>query len=103
MPREQQEETPVEPINVSVHLRCSSRVRVPPEFYGFHITAKGDTFISDSTLVNLDEPNNYKEAMAGPESAKWKEAIDKEIQSMYDNQVWNLVNQLIKLIKSFKN
>ena len=30
--------------------------------------------------------------MAGPESAKWKEAMDSEIQSMYDNQVWNLVD-----------
>ena len=57
--------------------------------YGFHITTKGDTFISDSALISLDEPNNYKEATAGPESAKWKEAMDSEIQSTYDNQVWN--------------
>ena len=32
--------------------------------------------------------------MAGPESAKWKEAMDSEIQSMYDNQVWNLVENV---------
>ena len=31
--------------------------------------------------------------MEGPEAAKWKEAMDSEIQSMYDNQVWNLVDQ----------
>nr|GEV17964.1 ribonuclease H-like domain-containing protein [Tanacetum cinerariifolium] len=30
--------------------------------------------------------------MANPEAAKWKEATKSEIQSMYDNQVWNLVN-----------
>ncbi|GJS24275.1 retrotransposon protein, putative, ty1-copia subclass [Tanacetum coccineum] len=30
--------------------------------------------------------------MASPEAAKWKEAIKSEIQSMYDNQVWNLVD-----------
>ena len=65
-----------------------------PMFYGFHITTEGDTFISDSTMVNLDEANNYKEAMAGPESAKWKETMDSEIQSMYDNQVWNLVGNV---------
>nr|GEZ26783.1 hypothetical protein [Tanacetum cinerariifolium]GEZ27043.1 hypothetical protein [Tanacetum cinerariifolium] len=40
----------------------------------------------------LDEPANYKEAMESPEVAKWKEAIKSEIQSMYDNQVWNLVD-----------
>ena len=47
--------------------------------------------IGDKTLVNLDEPASYKEAMAGPEAAQWKEAMDSEIQSMKDNQVWNLV------------
>ena len=62
--------------------------------YVFHITTKGDTFISDSTVINLDEPNNYKEAMASAESAKWKEAIDSEIQSMYDTHVWNLVDNV---------
>ena len=46
-------------------------------------------------LIDLDEANNYTEAMAGPESAKWKEAMDSEIQSMYDNQVWNLVENVL--------
>ena len=87
-----EEETPVEPIDESLPLRRSDRVRVHPQFYGFHITTEGDTYISDGTLINLDEPNSYKEAMAGPESAKWKEAMDSKIQSMYDNQVWNLVD-----------
>ena len=67
---------------------------MPPEFYGFHITTDGDTFVSDRTLTNLDEPANYREAVAGPESAKWKEAMDSEIKSMYDNQVWNLVDNV---------
>jgi len=88
-----EEEISVEPIDTSLPLRRSSRVSKPTEFYGFHITAEEDTFISDNTLVNLDEPTNYKEAMAGPEAAKWKEAMDSEIKSMYDNQVWNLVDQ----------
>ncbi|GKA98765.1 retrotransposon protein, putative, ty1-copia subclass [Tanacetum coccineum] len=48
--------------------------------------------ISDSTLSELDEPANYKEAMTSPEAAKWNEAIKSEIQSMCDNQVWNLVD-----------
>ncbi|GJT88074.1 retrovirus-related pol polyprotein from transposon TNT 1-94 [Tanacetum coccineum] len=48
--------------------------------------------ISDSILNELDEPANYKEAMASLEAAKWKEVMKREIQSMYDNQVWNLVD-----------
>ena len=66
-----------------------------PEFYGFHITTHGDMFISDITLVNLDEPSNYMDAMEGPESTRWKEAIDGEIHSMFDNQVWNLVDNVL--------
>ncbi|KAI3780168.1 hypothetical protein L2E82_10129 [Cichorium intybus] len=72
------------PVGLACHL----------SFYGFHITSDGDTFISDRTLINLDEPANYQEAVAGPESAKWKEAMDSEIKSMYDNQVWNLVDNV---------
>ena len=90
-----EEETPVEPTKESIPLRHSTRVRNAHEhYYGFHITAVGETLISDNTLVNLDEPNHYTEAMAGPEAAKWKETMDSEIQSMYDNQVWNLVDNV---------
>ncbi|KAI3778460.1 hypothetical protein L2E82_07787 [Cichorium intybus] len=84
---QQEEEVPVGPTDISLPLRRSSRVSMPPEFYGFHITTDGDTFVSDRTLINLDEPANYQEAVVGPESAKWKEAMDSEIKSMYDNQV----------------
>ncbi|GJY70378.1 retrotransposon protein, putative, ty1-copia subclass [Tanacetum coccineum] len=63
----------------------SSRVSKPPQFYyGFHIE---EDKISDSTLTELDKPANYKEAMASLEAAKWKEAMKRKIQSMYDNQV----------------
>ncbi|GJR53533.1 putative RNA-directed DNA polymerase [Tanacetum coccineum] len=86
--------TSVKPDNISLPIRrTSSRVSKPsqdPQFYyDFHIE---EDKISDSTLIDLNEPANYKEAMACPEAAKWKEAMKSEIQSMYDNQVWNLVD-----------
>ena len=43
-------------------------------------------------LVEQDEPATYKEAMEGPESEKWLEAMKSEIGSMYDNQVWTMVD-----------
>ena len=43
-------------------------------------------------LNEPDEPANYKEAMEGPESEKWLEAMRSEIDSMYANQVWTLVD-----------
>jgi hypothetical protein len=43
-------------------------------------------------LVDHDEPATYTEAMEGPESEKWLEAMRSEIRSMYDNKVWTLVD-----------
>ncbi|GJW00826.1 hypothetical protein Tco_1556077 [Tanacetum coccineum] len=61
--------TPVKPDDISLPIRrTSGRVSKPPQFYyGFHIE---EDKISDSTLSELDEPANYKEAMASPEAAK---------------------------------
>nr|GEX15804.1 putative retrotransposon protein [Tanacetum cinerariifolium] len=57
----------------------------------------GKDKISDSTLSKLDDPANYKEMMASPVAAKWKEAMKIDIQSMYDNQVWNLIDTITGL------
>ncbi|KAJ9541345.1 hypothetical protein OSB04_027851 [Centaurea solstitialis] len=63
-------------------LRRSSRVRQEPDRYlGFLITqSNGD----------LNEPVSYGEAVSGNESEQWQEAMKAEMQSMYDNQVWEL-------------
>nr|GEV66352.1 retrotransposon protein, putative, Ty1-copia subclass [Tanacetum cinerariifolium] len=42
-------------------------------------------------LGNLDEPANYKAALLDPESDKWLNAMNVEMQSMKDNEVWILV------------
>ncbi|GJU18841.1 retrotransposon protein, putative, ty1-copia subclass [Tanacetum coccineum] len=83
--------TPVKPDYISLPIRgTSGRVSKPPQFYyGFHIE---EDKIRDSTLSELNKPANYKELMASPEAAKWKEGMKSEIQSMYDNQVCNLVD-----------
>jgi hypothetical protein len=36
----------------------------------------------------------YMEAMMGPNSEKWLGAVESEIESMHDNQVWNLVDPI---------
>src|SRR3954465_13866122 len=66
-------------------LPCrSSRVRQATEFYGQLVNA--------ISVVESDEPTSYKEAMEGPESEKWLEAMKSEIYSMYTNKVWTLVD-----------
>ena len=36
----------------------------------------------------------YTEVIMGPESEKWFGAMKSEIESMHDNQVWNLVDPI---------
>jgi hypothetical protein len=36
----------------------------------------------------------YTEAMMRPDSEKWLGAMESEIESMDDNQVWNLVDPI---------
>ena len=43
-------------------------------------------------VVDHDEPATYQEAVSDLESNKWLEAMNAEMQFMYDNQVWNLVD-----------
>jgi len=47
---------------------------------------------SEVLLLDNDEPTTYKEAMMGPDSVKWQEAMKSEIESMHENQVWNLID-----------
>nr|GFB67865.1 retrotransposon protein, putative, Ty1-copia subclass [Tanacetum cinerariifolium] len=42
-------------------------------------------------LRDLGEPANYKAALLDPESKKWLNAMNVEMQSMKDNEVWVLV------------
>ena len=42
-------------------------------------------------ILEDDEPVHYKEAMAGPISREWHKAMKSKMESMYENQVWNLV------------
>jgi hypothetical protein len=64
--------------------RRSARLRKSPEWFGNPVLSV--------LLVDHDEPATYTKAMEGPESEKWLEAMKFEIRSMYDNQVWTLVD-----------
>ncbi|GJV41839.1 retrotransposon protein, putative, ty1-copia subclass [Tanacetum coccineum] len=48
--------------------------------------------VEEHSLGDLGEPTNYKAVMLDPESNKWIDAMNVEIQSMMDNMVWVLVN-----------
>ncbi|GKB31868.1 retrotransposon protein, putative, ty1-copia subclass [Tanacetum coccineum] len=76
----------VEPQNVGVPIRRSARIPQVSDRYGYYVD------IAEYELGDFNEPPNYKVALADPESDKWLEAMNTEMQSMRDNQVWYLVD-----------
>ncbi|MCQ7222035.1 DDE-type integrase/transposase/recombinase [Salmonella enterica] len=75
-----------QPVQVDLPLRRSDRIRRQPERYSFLLSDHGDV-----TLIE-DEPTSYQEAVMSPDSEKWLEAMRSEMDSMYTNQVWTLVD-----------
>jgi len=39
-----------------------------------------------------EEPKTFSHALSGPKASEWIKAIEKEIESMKINQVWDLVD-----------
>ena len=69
---------------VATEPRRSTRTRTTPDWY--------DPVLNVMLVDNTEEPPTYDEAMMSPNSDKWKEAMKCEMGSMYENQVWTLVD-----------
>ncbi|GJY61719.1 retrotransposon protein, putative, ty1-copia subclass [Tanacetum coccineum] len=69
-----------------VLVRRSERTHQAPNFLCLNVE------VEEHSLGDLNEPTNYKAIMLDPESNKWLDAMNAEMQSMKDNQVWRLVD-----------
>ncbi|GKB44070.1 retrotransposon protein, putative, ty1-copia subclass, partial [Tanacetum coccineum] len=67
-------------------IRRSTRTCRTPDHMCLYID------VEEHELGNLGEPANYKAALLDPESDKWLNAMNVEIQSMKDNKVSELVD-----------
>ena len=59
---------------VTTEPRRSTRVCSAPEWY--------DNPVLEVMLLDHDEPTNYEEAMMNPDSVKWLEAMNFEMECM---------------------
>ncbi|GJU18708.1 retrotransposon protein, putative, ty1-copia subclass [Tanacetum coccineum] len=75
-----------EPQSDIIPIRRSTRTRHAPDRMCLYIDAE------EHELRDLGELANYKAALLDPESDKWLNAMNVEMQSMLDNKVWDLVN-----------
>jgi hypothetical protein len=80
---------PIDPIQEASAPRRSIRARCATEKFTLLTTEQRDILLLDN-----DEPMTYMEVMMGPNTTKQLGAMESEIQSMHDNQVWNLVDPI---------
>ena len=64
----------------------------PPEFSKRRSYYRRDDDVTTERLLMLmGEPETYREAVESPDSKKWMDAMKSELQSMKQNQTWDLV------------
>ena len=68
-------DTPVQPAP-----RRSERERRPPVYYG-----------EWANVSNYQEPQTFRQALESPDKLHWMDAMKNEIESIHDNDVWDLV------------
>ncbi|GJV49437.1 retrotransposon protein, putative, ty1-copia subclass [Tanacetum coccineum] len=83
--REEDDQEIDEPQSDINPIRKSSRTRRAPDRMCLHVD------VEEHELGDLGEPANYKAALLDPESDKWLDVMNVEMQSMKDNKVWDLV------------
>ena len=69
---------------VTIEPRRVTRIRTTSEWYSNPVLKV--------MLLDNNEPTSYGEAMVGPNSDKWLEAMKSKIGSMYQNKAWTLVD-----------
>jgi transposase InsO family protein len=69
-------------IVVEQSVRRSQRERRRPDYYG--------AWIHSAKVVDK-EPVSVEEALSGPEKQEWRKAMEREVQSMNQSDVWDLV------------
>ena len=69
--------------------RRSIRIRYKPTRYGLVAQHIVFSFVAQS---EIREPLSYNKAMQSPEAHLWKQAMDKDISSLYENHTWDWVD-----------
>ena len=86
-PQPEQNENPMETTqdnlaNAPVQpLRRSTRISQRPDYYGVGVY----------TAAEQKEPKSVSEALRCPEKEEWRSAMETEMDSIYSNEVWDLV------------
>ncbi|GJR78156.1 hypothetical protein Tco_0148941 [Tanacetum coccineum] len=93
----------VEPHSVEVLIRRPGRISQAPDIYGFYVDDE------EHELGDHNETPNYEATLSYPESNKWLDAMNTEMQFMKDNQQnpgeahWTAVKTILKYLRNTKD
>ena len=80
-----QDDLPVEPQQPVELRRSGRRTRKPSRYL---LLGKSYQAI---TINSEEDPVNYKDALEDVDAQEWLKSMDREMESMYSNSVWSLV------------
>ena len=69
-------------------MRRSGRETKKPQRYG-----QTSSYFIYVNVVCADSPQTYEETLSGNDSRSWKEAMDREMNSLVKNKTWQLVEK----------
>lgn len=67
-------------------LRERSSLKKPKKFDDFVMSVQS----AEAWMLDIHEPESYEEAIQSRESIHWKEAMNREMNSLNENQTWEL-------------
>ena len=74
--------TPDESSSSQPTVRRSTRQKQMPDYFGWEANLAGSC---------VQEPHTVEEVLSTPEKAHWVKAMEKEMKSLQENEVWDLV------------
>ena len=77
-----EESTAHNPIVSESDLRRSTRNKQQPDRYGYNLMV---------ISTEQQDPSSVAEAMSSPHKSKWQKAMEREMESLHSNEVWDLV------------
>ena len=72
-------------------LMDNSNINDDIEINDYHLTDKDFYVCYNVNNTNIYLPNTYKQAMSSPNHEQWAAAMDKEYNSLIENDTWDLV------------
>ena len=95
---EMREKDSSDPVPTRPTRVASTQDRGEPHRSG-RVIIQYDRFIGLGELpIELEtDPYNYNEAVQDKDATLWQRAMNAEIESMYSNQVWTLVNPTVRV------